>query len=100
LKPGTQNPEPETSLSESLAWLDYCLGETAAAMAAVQEGALEAMKTPGSTGWKPVLPGGTLGPLEHYHEICEAAAGIITLKGKAARWGRKYREAGIRAGSD
>jgi hypothetical protein len=76
-------------------------------MAAVQEGALEAMKSMRSTGgtpvllgWKPVLLCGTPGPLEHYHEICEAAAGIITLKGRAARWGRKYREAGIRAGSD
>jgi hypothetical protein len=76
LEPETQNP-----LLDSLAWLDFCLGETAAALAAVQEAALESMR---ATGWKPVLPG----EMEPYHEICEAAARIITLKGRVGRWGQ------------
>jgi hypothetical protein len=72
-----KNPEPETRnpLSESLAWLDYCLSETAAAMAAVREAALEKMRI---NGMMPPLP---------YHQFCEAEAGIITLRGRAAKWG-------------
>lgn len=43
-----RNLEPETCnlLSESLAWLDYCLGETLTAMEAVREAALAAMGRP------------------------------------------------------
>lgn len=84
MKPGTQNPEPKTDLLEALVWLDYCLGETEAAMAAVQEAALEAMKIQRFTGETPMPPG----QAEPYHAMCEAAAGIITLSGRARSWGK------------
>ncbi len=80
-----QNLEPETQnpLSESLAWLDFCLGETQAALAAVKDAALEAMQSPEGPGWKVVL-----GQIEPYQAMCEAAAGIITLRGRAKKWGK------------
>ncbi len=56
-------------LAEALAWLDYCLEETATAMEAVKAAAA----APGVTG-------------KHYHEICESAARITTLKGRTADW--------------
>jgi hypothetical protein len=62
-------------LAGALAWLEYCLEETAAAMAAVQEAALGEMRAGGAQ----MTPG-------RYHEICEAAAGIITLRGRVRRW--------------
>jgi hypothetical protein len=58
-------------LVEALAWLDYCLGETAAAMQAVKAVAVTA---PGMTPAK-------------YHELCEKAAKIITMWGCLSRWG-------------
>jgi hypothetical protein len=65
-------------LAENLAWLDYCLGETAAALEAVQDAALTA---PGFSGAGPVF-------LQHYYAMSEAAAGIITLRGRARKWGK------------
>jgi hypothetical protein len=59
----------QADLSGALAWLDYCLEETAAAM--------EAVRTGGAVGG---VPAG------QYHEICEAAAGMITLRGRTRRW--------------
>jgi hypothetical protein len=58
-------------LAETLAWLDYCLGEAEAAMEAVKAAAVTA---PGMTYMT-------------YHEICETAAKIITMRGRAAKWG-------------
>jgi hypothetical protein len=78
IPPDLSLSEGGNDLAESLAWLLYCLGETEAALAAVKEGSLEAMKSSG----KPVL----LGQVKTYHKICEAAAGIITLKGRVSRW--------------
>jgi len=84
LEPRTQNPEPQTDFLEALAWLDYCLEETAAAMEAVQDAVLEEIKSSMSPGWGPRPPG----KVEPYHEICEVAAGIITLRGRARGWMR------------
>jgi hypothetical protein len=44
-------------------------------MAAVQEAALVELRASGAQ----VTPG-------HYHEICEVAAGIITLRGRVRQW--------------
>jgi hypothetical protein len=70
----SQNPEPETQdpLSESLAWLDYCLGETILAMEVVKGVTLEAIRQ-----GEPVPP-------EQFAAMC-AAAGLITLRGRASR---------------
>lgn len=77
-------------LAEALAWLDYCLGETAAAMGAVQEAALEEMRSMRSAGETPApldaCPTGDAGTaVEAYHAMCEAAAGIITFRGRVSR---------------
>lgn len=60
-------------LAEALAWLDYCLGEAEAAMQAVKAAA-----APDLTGTTDM----------NYHEICESAARITTLRGRAAGWRR------------
>lgn len=51
-------------LAESLAWLDHCLGETEAAMAAVKGGLVQT---------------------ERLHEFVEMAATITTMRGRCAR---------------
>lgn len=61
----------QPDLAETLAWLDYCLGETTAAMQAVKAVAVTA---PGMT-------------CQYYHEICETAAKFITMRGRLFRWG-------------
>ena len=64
---------PLPDLSESLAWLDFCLGETEAAMAAVKAAAA------------PAFPGTGM----QYHGLCEMAAQIITFRRRCAglaRW--------------
>lgn len=70
----TTGPEAETcvSLSGALAWLDYCLSETLAAMAAVKAAALDG------------LGRGEVSP-EQLMAMCEVAAGLITLRGRARR---------------
>lgn len=61
------------SLAEAMAWLSFCLGETQAALEAVKGAALANM----SRG-EPVFP-------EQFAAMCEAAAGIITLRGTVSR---------------
>jgi hypothetical protein len=73
-------------LPEALAWLDFCLGETSVAMTMVKEAYLEAMKSKRTAGGTPAPP--VLGQVYPYHAMCEAAAGLITLRGRAAKWGR------------
>lgn len=60
-------------LAETLSWLDYCLGETQAAMEAVKAAAVD---TEGMTCRK-------------YHDMCETAAKITTLRWRAAQWGKR-----------
>jgi hypothetical protein len=57
------------ALPEALAWLDYCLEETEAAMQAVKR-----------------IAGGDAGATENHQVICETAAQITTLRGRCARW--------------
>ena len=62
-------------LLEALAWLDYCLEEAVAAMAAVKAAA---KATPGL-------------PNQKLHDICEATAAVVTLRGRCARWGKEIK---------
>lgn len=80
----SRNPEPRTQnlLLESLAWLDFCLGETQAALAAVKEAALDGLRTAGGdarpTGGEAVSP-------EQFAAMCEAGAEVINLRARASR---------------
>lgn len=57
-------------LTEALAWLDYCLGETILALEVVKG------VTRADLGSMSV---------DQYLSMCEAAAGLITLRGRTAR---------------
>lgn len=65
---------PAPALAESLAWLDWCLGEVEAAMKAVKAAA---RPNPGSNS-------------QEYHAIIEASARIVTLRGRAKKWGAEH----------
>jgi hypothetical protein len=93
LEPGTWNLEPvfrepgtQDPLSESLAWLDYCLGETILALEVAKGVAKAERGSMGSAGETPApLDASHTGKAEAYHAMCEAAAGLITLRGRASR---------------
>jgi hypothetical protein len=86
LKPQPQNPEPETwnPLAEYLSWLEYCLGEAAAAAQAVKAAA-EARRTGIRTAGRDACATGGI----DYHAVCELAAQITTLRGRVSRWNRE-----------